>query len=63
MAKKLLGFDTKYNIEYGVDEIIQRSKSGLEDVPQMHTVDYYKKLLSYENELERFTNLKPKVVL
>lgn len=63
MAKKLLGFDTKYNIEYGVDEIIEQCKTGLVDIPQMHTVDYYKKLLSLENELKRFTNLKPKVVL
>jgi hypothetical protein len=31
-------------------------------MPQMHTVDYYKRLLGYESELNRFANLKPKLV-
>jgi hypothetical protein len=50
-------------IKYGVNEIIEKCRNGLEDIPQMHKVDYYKKLLSHENELRKFNNLKPKVVL
>ncbi len=63
LSKELLGFETKYDIEYGVDEILSKCKKGLEDVPQMHTVDYYKRLLEYEKEIGRFSNLKPKLVL
>ncbi len=63
LSKKILGFETKYDIQYGVDEIINKCKDGLEDVPQMHTVDYYKRLLEYEKEIGRFVNLKPKLVL
>ena len=63
LSRKLLSFDTKYDIESGVNEIIEKCKEGLNDIPQMHTVDYYKKLLQYEEEMKRFTTLKPKVIL
>ena len=63
LAKKLLDFKTKYSIEYGIDEIIEKCATGLDDIPQMHTVDYYKKLIGYESELKKYSNLKPKVVL
>jgi nucleoside-diphosphate-sugar epimerase len=62
-ARELLGFETKYSIENGIDEIIEKCATGLDDIPQMHTVDYYKKLIGYEGELKRFTNLKQKVIL
>ena len=63
LARKLLNFETKYDLNFGIDEIINECKKGLEDIPQMHTVDYYKKLLYYESELKRFSNLKSKIVL
>ena len=63
LSKKILGFDTKYGIAQGIEEIINECKKGLEDVPQMHTVDYYRRLLEYEKELNRFANLRPKIVI
>lgn len=63
LSKELLNFNTKYGIEEGIEEIINECKKGLEDVPQMHTVDYYRRLLEYERELRRFENLKPKRIL
>ena len=62
-ARQLLGFETKYGIEDGIDEIIQKCTTGLEDIPQMHTVDYYKKLIGHEAELKRYSNLKQKIIL
>ncbi len=63
LSKKLMGFETKYDIAQGVEEIIKRCSEGLEDIPQMHTVDYYKKLIGYEKELDRFANIRPKILL
>ena len=63
LSKKLLGFETKHSIAEGIEEIINECKNGLEDISQMHTVDYYKRLLEYERELGRFENLKPKRLL
>lgn len=63
LAKELLNFETKYDLNFGIDEIINECKDGLQDIPQMHTVDYYKRLLEYETELERFSNLKSKIIL
>lgn len=54
LSKELLKFETKHDIRYGINEIIEKCKEGLEDLPQMHTVDYYKKLLAFQNELRRF---------
>ena len=62
-ARELLGFETKYSIENGIDEIIEKCATGLDDIPQMHTVEYYKKLIGYEGELKRFSNLRQKVIL
>ena len=63
LARQLLGFETKYSIEDGIDEIIQKCADGLNDIPQMHTVDYYKKLIGYEGELKKYSNLKQKIIL
>ena len=63
LSKKLMGFETKYDIAQGVEEIIKRCSEDLEDIPQMHTVDYYKKLVGYEKELDRFANIRPKILL
>ncbi len=63
LSKELLNFEIKYDIQYGINEIISKCKDGVEDIPQMHTVDYYKRLLEYEEELGKFANLKPKLVL
>lgn len=63
LSKELLRFDTKYDIAYGVDEILEKCKKGLEDLPQMHTVNFYEKLIGYQKNLDRFYNLRPKVVL
>jgi nucleoside-diphosphate-sugar epimerase len=62
-ARKLLSFETKYTINDGIREIIEQCKNGLEDLPQMHTVDYYKRLIQYEKELRTYANLKAKVIL
>jgi nucleoside-diphosphate-sugar epimerase len=63
LAKELLGFQTKYDIHYGIKEIIDECKDGLEDLPQMHTVDYYRRLLEYEKSIGKFINLKPRNLL
>ena len=63
LSKELLGFETKYDIQYGIQEILSKCMDGLEDIPQMHTVDYYKRLLEYEKEVVRFANIKSKLVL
>lgn len=63
LSKKILGYETKYSIAEGIEEIINECKNGLEDIPQMHTVEYYKKLIGYETELNRFANLKSKIIL
>lgn len=62
LAKELLKFETKYDIQYGVKEIIDKCRDGLEDFPQMHTVDYYKKLLAFQCELERIRISSHKIV-
>lgn len=62
LSRELLGVETKYDIEKGVEEIIKECREGLEDMPQMHTVDYYKRLIGYERNLERFSNLRPKII-
>jgi nucleoside-diphosphate-sugar epimerase len=62
LAKELLKFKVKYNIEDGVNEILGKCASGLNDVPQMHTVDYYKKLIDYESQLTKYSNLKQKII-
>ena len=62
LAKRLLGFETKYSIENGIDEIIEKCTTGLNDVPQMHTVDYYKRLIGYEGELIRYSTPNHKII-
>ena len=45
-AFKELKFKTVIDIKKGVEEILEKLKSGeLQDLPQTHTVEYYKKLL------------------
>ncbi|PYB68453.1 NAD-dependent dehydratase [Thermoplasma sp. Kam2015] len=61
-ARDLLKFETKFDLEYGVEEIIDRCKEGLEDLPQMHTVNYYKMLLNSESNINKFLNLKAKII-
>ncbi|WP_298275440.1 NAD(P)-dependent oxidoreductase [Ferroplasma sp.] len=63
LAKQLINFETKYDLNYGIEEIIDKCENGLNDIPQMHTVDYYKKLLEYETEIKKFSNLKAKIIL
>jgi nucleoside-diphosphate-sugar epimerase len=62
LAKELLKFKVKYSIEDGVNEILEKCASGLNDVPQMHTVDYYKRLIDYESQLTKYSNLKQKII-
>ena len=48
-AVEQLNFKTIMTIEKGVDEILTKLKSGeLQDFPQTHTVEYYKKLIDSE---------------
>lgn len=54
LARELLNFKTHVTIEDGVREILEQCKGGLEDKPQMHTVEYYKHLLSCGKEMARF---------
>ncbi|SMD30776.1 NAD-dependent epimerase/dehydratase family protein [Picrophilus oshimae] len=61
-ARDLLKFETKFDLEYGVDEIIDKCKEGLDDLPQMHTVNYYKTLLNAEDSIAKYLNLKPKII-
>jgi nucleoside-diphosphate-sugar epimerase len=45
-ASRELKFKTVMDIKKGVEEILEKLKSGeLQDLPQTHTVEYYKKLL------------------
>lgn len=63
-AVEELDFKTVMTIEKGVDEILSKLKSGeLRDVPQTHTVEYYKKLTeSEQNSLKYGYNLISKVL-
>ncbi|QRF75012.1 UDP-galactose-4-epimerase [Thermoplasmatales archaeon] len=50
-AKEELGFEAKISIEEGVREIVEKLESGeLVDMPEMHTVNQYKKLLASKDK-------------
>ena len=53
-AKEILNFSTEMSIEAGVREIVEKLKTGeLEDLPETHTMEYYKKLLQSEELIRR----------
>ncbi len=62
LARELLKFETKFDLDYGIEEIIKKCKEGLEDLPQMHTVNYYKALLEHENALKKFSKVEQKKI-
>ncbi len=53
-AKNVLGFEAETSIEDGVKEIIgEVREERLADLPQMHTVNYYKYLMDSRSVIER----------
>ena len=50
-----LGYKTEVDIEYGVKEIKEKiDNRTLEDRPEYHTVEYYKKLLDAKQLIDRY---------
>ena len=59
-----LKFKAKISVEEGIKEIVEKLKSGeLTDQPQMHTVNYYKSIVSARDTTNKYaTNYLNKVL-